>query len=47
MDSNICKTLSTRTNFKESVPGTSTTINSDYSIQSKPELKAYVTEVIV
>ena len=40
MDSNICETLSTCTYFEESVPGPSTTINSDTSIRSRLESKA-------
>ena len=44
MDLNMCKTLSTCTDFEKSVPGPSTTINSDNPVQSRPESKA---EVIV
>ena len=34
MDSNICKALSTCTFFEESVPGPSSTINSETFVQS-------------
>ena len=38
MDSNMCKTLSTCTFFEESVPGPSSTINSDTFVQSINQL---------
>ena len=40
MDSNMYETLSTCTYSEESVPGPSTTINSDNSVRSRPEPKA-------
>ena len=44
MDSNMCETPCTY--FGESVPGPSTTINSDTSFRSRLQSKAKVTEVI-